>query len=95
MPERQRVVARLHGPSGDNFPTLAEAVLSLIFDGDITPQEGIKMMETIIYCSVVYDPEGWYPPARELALHPVVFEAMQNVTLKIMEEEAEEAAKAS
>lgn len=79
-----RVVAKVKGASGKNFPSFAYAVISLVAEGEVTYETGVSMLTDLITQCALNDPAGWHEPARELAERSVVFEALQWARIRLM-----------
>lgn len=85
MMSNDRVVARVKGSSGKNFPSFAAAVISLVEDDRaVTYETGVSMLTDLIIQYAINDPSGWHEPARELAELPIVFDALQWARLRLM-----------
>lgn len=84
MMAQERVVARVNGPSGKIFPHFAQAVISLVADGDVTHETGVSMLIDLITQYATSDPDRWHEPPMEIARKPVVFEALQWARLRLM-----------
>lgn len=83
MPGEQ-VVARVKGPSGEIFPILARSVITMVEAREISAARAVDMLTDLVYCSAVHDAERWAEPPMELALNPLVFEALQQARFRLM-----------
>jgi len=79
-----QVVARVKGPSGEIFPQLARAVLGMYEDAEICRNRAVSMLTDMVYCFGKNDPLRWKEPPEELAMNPLVFEALQWARIRLM-----------
>lgn len=85
MPQNQQVVARVKGPSGEVFPALARAIIGMQHDGEVRRAQAVEMLTDMIHCFAIHDAARWTEPPMELALNPLVFEALQYARIRLME----------
>lgn len=89
MPQDQgQVVARVKGPSGEVFPSLARAIIGMQRDGEVRRAQAVEMLTDMIHAFAVHDGERWTEPPMELALNPLVFEALQYARIRLMPQPA-------
>ena len=84
MPHNGQVVARVKGPSGEVFPSLARAIIGMQHDGEVRRAQAVEMLTDMIHAFAVHDAENWVEPPMELALNPLVFEALQYARFRLM-----------
>lgn len=84
MSQRERVVARVRGPSGKVFLPLAQAVIEMVRDGEVSRATGVDMLTDMVHQFALHDAERWSEPPMELALNPLVFEALQAARIRLM-----------
>lgn len=86
MPSGPTKSAKPNRPSSEKFEINVKAILHLLADGRFTGEQGIQMLEDIIYHSIKDAPDEWIDPRPSVHMHPLVFESLNRVRFRMLKD---------